>query len=164
MKQLWSPWRMEYIERNANHSKYCVFCEAIKHEDGPENQIVYRGENVFVILNRYPYTSGHLMIVPYQHTDSLKLLSPATRNELIEITAHAMEVLDKTYHPEGFNAGINIGKAAGAGIADHIHLHIVPRWNGDTNFMSTIGEVRVLPESLEDTYYRILKAWKEIST
>jgi len=163
MKQLWSPWRMEYVQNNQNDQNYCVFCNAVNQEDGPGNQIIFRGENVFAILNRYPYTSGHLMIVPYQHTNFLNQLSPSTRAELMELTNYAMEVLNFIYHPEGFNAGMNIGKAAGAGIAEHIHLHIVPRWNGDTNFMSTIGEVRVLPESLEDTYYRIVNAWHAIA-
>jgi len=159
MKYIWSPWRMEYILRSRKEQKGCVFCQALTKVDGPENQIIYRGENVYAILNRYPYTSGHLMIVPFMHTDSLNQLSSATRSELMEFTNHAIDVLNIVYRPEGFNMGINIGKAAGAGIVAHIHIHIVPRWNGDTNFMSTTGSVRVLPETLEDTYYRIVKAW-----
>lgn len=154
MNHLWSPWRMTYIE---NHTKEegCIFCKAAAMPDGPENLIAYRGERAYVILNRYPYTSGHVMIVPYQHQSTLEALDAATRAEMIELTARSMTVLRNIYHPQAFNMGANIGEAAGAGVKEHIHIHVVPRWSGDTNFMSTLANTRVLPEALEDTYYRI---------
>jgi ATP adenylyltransferase len=145
---------MTYIE---NHTKEegCIFCKAAAMPDGPENLIAYRGERAYVILNRYPYTSGHVMIVPYQHQSTLEALDAATRAEMIELTARSMTVLRNIYHPQAFNMGANIGEAAGAGVKEHIHIHVVPRWSGDTNFMSTLANTRVLPEALEDTYYRI---------
>lgn len=112
-----------------------------------------------MILNRYPYTSGHLMVVPNDHQPSVEALEPETRAELMELAAQVMQVLRKAYQPEGFNVGINVGEAAGAGIEDHVHLHVVPRWQGDTNFMSSLGQTRVLPESLETTYARVKQAW-----
>jgi len=154
MNHLWSPWRMEYIENN-NQADGCVFCLAQEKEDGAENLIAYRGERAYVILNRYPYTSGHLMVVPYDHKPNLEELDSETRAEMMELTAQCMTVLRKVYHPQAFNIGANIGEAAGAGVKEHVHIHIVPRWAGDTNFMSTLGETRVLPEALEDTYQRI---------
>lgn len=158
MNYLWSPWRMSYIE---NHSKeeQCVFCAALASEDDPKNLIVTRGERAFVILNRYPYTSGHLMVVPFQHCSSLEQLDSQTRADIMELTNQATLVLRTVYNPQGFNLGMNIGEAAGAGIAEHIHLHIVPRWGGDTNFMSSLADTRVLPEALEDTYHRVQSAW-----
>ena len=148
---------MRYI--NAAKEKGCVFCLAIKKEDGEDNQIVYRGEHAFVILNRFPYTSGSLMVLPYQHARDLSDLTPDTRAEMMELVTKASQVLTGVYHPEGFNIGINMGEAAGAGIEQHIHIHIVPRWNGDTNFMTAVGNTRVLPESLEETYHRVKAAW-----
>lgn len=159
METLWSPWRMKYISSN-DHPGECVFCTYPTMKDGPENLIVHRGEKAFVILNRYPYTSGHLMIVPFDHHPSMAEYDPVVRAELMELVNDAIKVLDKVYKPQGFNVGINQGSAAGAGIAEHMHIHIVPRWNGDTNFMSTIGETRVLPEELEATYQRLAQAWK----
>ncbi len=160
MQYIWSPWRMTYIEKH-KEEEGCVFCDAQAQPDGPDNLIVFRGDRAFVILNRYPYTSGHLMVVPYIHEPSLEGLDPAIRAEAIELVTRAIGVLQKVYRPEGFNIGINIGDAAGAGITDHIHLHIVPRWTGDTNFMATLGQTRVLPERLEDTYRRVREAWEE---
>jgi ATP adenylyltransferase len=120
---------------------------------------VVRGEHAFVILNRFPYTTGHLMVVPYGHQPSLDLLEAAVRAEMMELVNHTTQVLEKVYHPDGFNIGVNIGSAAGAGVSDHVHMHVVPRWVGDANFMSTLGETRVLPELLEDTYLRMVAAW-----
>jgi len=138
----------------------CAFCNAIDKElDGPENLIVYRGQRAFVILNRYPYTSGHLMAVPYKHCPSLEGLDPETRAEMMELTTDSVRVLQAEYRAQGINIGINIGDAAGAGIPQHIHQHIVPRWVGDANFISTIGRTRVVPEALEDSYARIRGAW-----
>ena len=158
MKRLWSPWRMKYI-MNHSHSAKCIFCAALEIDDGPENLVVKRGERAFVLLNRYPYTSGHLMVAPFAHQPSLEELDKDTRVELIELVTHAERVLRKVYKPEGFNIGVNVGSVAGAGVEGHIHFHLVPRWKGDTNFMSTVGDVRVLPETLEDTMARIVKAW-----
>ena len=159
MKYLWSPWRMAYIQKH-NKEEGCVFCEALSMTDGPDNLILYRGQESFVILNRYPYTSGHLMVVPYKHVSSLEGLEAETRAELMELAAGIMTVLGKEYNAQGFNMGINVGEAAGAGIVEHVHLHVVPRWTGDTNFMSSLGETRVLPETLEETYQRLKKAWE----
>jgi ATP adenylyltransferase len=149
---------MAYIQKSAKEES-CVFCNRPQMPDGPENLIVYRGELAFVILNRYPYTSGHLMVVPFDHQPTLELLDEATRAEMMEIVTRSVEVLRAVYHPQGFNLGANIGEAAGAGIAEHVHIHVVPRWFGDTNFMSSVGETRVLPEALEETYRRINHEW-----
>lgn len=152
---------MEYIQ-NDKHDNICIFCKAGGEESSAENLVVFKGQKAFVILNRYPYTSGHLMVVPYSHQPSLELLDSETRAELMELASRAIEVLRKEYLPQGFNLGINIGTPAGAGIADHVHLHVVPRWGGDTNFMSTLSDTRVLPETLEDTYRRVKEAWETV--
>lgn len=151
---------MDYIRSNKNKER-CIFCTEMEREDGPDNLIVYRAKRAFVIINRYPYTSGHLMIVPHAHQSTLEDLDPQTRAEMMELISKCLVVLRKEYHPEGFNIGVNIGEAAGAGVLGHIHVHIVPRWNGDTNFMSAVAEARVIPESLTETFYRIQKAWNE---
>lgn len=159
MENLWSPWRMKYVT-DADNSGACVFCTAPGQKDGSVNLIVHRGERVYAILNRYPYTSGHLMVVPYAHVSSIELLTPEVRFEMIEMVNQAILVLRKVYQPDGFNIGINMGVAGGAGIAEHAHIHIVPRWGGDTNFMSTTGEIRVIPEDLAVTFKRISENWK----
>lgn len=158
MEHLWSPWRMEYIMNHEPHAD-CIFCAALMRPDNAENLIVTRGERVFVMMNRYPYTSGHIMVAPNQHQPSLELLDHESRVELIEIVSRGIEVLRAIYKPEGFNVGINIGAAAGAGVVGHVHVHIVPRWAGDTNFMSALAGTRVLPEALEDTYRRLREGW-----
>jgi len=150
---------MEYIENSKVDG--CIFCMAQEKEDNAENLIAFRGERSYVILNRYPYTSGHLMVVPFEHQASLEDLDSETRAEMIELTSRCMTVLRKIYTPPAFNMGANIGEAAGAGVKDHVHIHIVPRWAGDTNFMSTVGELRVLPEALEDTYQRVRQGFLE---
>ncbi len=161
MKRLWTPWRMKYI---AEHRKEpgCVFCNVQKQEDSAENLIVFRGSHAFVILNRYPYTSGHLLIVPYEHHSTLEVLSPDTRAEMMELVTQAMRVLREEYHPQGFNMGANIGALAGAGIAEHVHLHVVPRWGGDANFMSVVAETRLIPEDLDTTYQRVREMWEKL--
>lgn len=153
---------MSYIEQ-PQREDLCVFCQARDRPDGPQNLIVHRGENAFVILNRYPYTSGHLMVVPNDHQPHLGGLSPSTRSEVMELTNTAVSILQDAYRAQGFNVGFNLGEAAGAGILDHIHLHIVPRWVGDTNFMTALGETRVLPEALEETYGRMRQAWEALA-
>jgi len=158
---LFSPWRMEYIE---NHLKAegCVFCLEQEKSDGLDNLIVTRGQNAFVILNRYPYTSGHIMTVPHIHKSTLEELDPETRAEMFELATNGMRVLRRIYNPQGFNVGVNIGEAAGAGITEHVHLHVVPRWMGDTNFMTSLGKTRVLPENLEQTYLRVCEEWGRV--
>lgn len=160
MDRIWTPWRMKYIQEHHDYLG-CVFCQAAAEADGWENLIFHRGEHVFMILNRYPYTSGHVMCVPFAHVDRLHALTAAARAELMEMTNKAIGVLQIVYEPEGFNVGLNLGEMAGAGVADHLHMHIVPRWGGDTNFMSTVGETRVLPESLTETYDRVKAAWDQ---
>ena len=151
---------MEYIE-NTTKEDGCIFCNAQEKEDSAENLIAFRGERAYVILNRYPYTSGHLMVVPFAHQAHLEDLDPQTRAEMMELTAQCITVLRKVYHPEAFNMGANIGESAGAGVKSHVHIHIVPRWGGDTNFMTVVGDVRVLPESLERTYQRVRDAFSD---
>jgi ATP adenylyltransferase len=138
-----------------------VFCEAAKQPDSPENLIIFRGKLAFVILNRYPYTSGHLMVVPYVHCKDLAELPDGTLLEIMQLTQKALSVLGQEYQPQGFNIGMNLGAVAGAGITEHLHMHVVPRWQGDANFVSVIGQTRVLPETLEETYYRMREAWKK---
>ncbi len=154
MKRLWASWRMKYISK-AGKETGCVFCNALAKQDDSSNLIVMRGERAFVILNKFPYTSGHLMVAPLAHQATLEDLDPATRAEMMELATLCMSTLRKVYNPQAFNMGANIGEAAGAGVPGHVHLHIVPRWNGDTNFMSTVGDIRVMPEELEDTYRRV---------
>ena len=149
---------MEYILTPKSDGS-CIFCEGLKLADGSENLIVYRGPKAFVMLNRFPYTSGHLMIVPYEHKPSLELLEAASRVDILELSARAIQVLNKVYAPQGYNLGMNIGDAAGAGVTEHVHLHVVPRWVGDTSFMSSVSQTRVLPESLEETYQRVKEGW-----
>ena len=160
MNHIWSPWRMKYIE--SNKAEECIFCSAHQKEDSPENLIPFRGERAFVILNRFPYTSGHLMVVPFDHRPNLEELDARTRAEIMELTTRCMAVLRSIYHPQAFNMGANIGEAAGAGVKSHVHIHIVPRWAGDTNFMSILGETRVLPEVLETTYRRVRQGFEGI--
>ena len=161
MDHLWSPWRMEYIESNNNKEAGCVFCNAQARTDSAENLIAHRGERAYVILNRFPYTSGHLMVNPFEHKPNLEELDSATRAEMMELTSRSTTVLKNIYKSQGFNIGVNIGEAGGAGVLGHVHIHIVPRWKGDTNFISTIGGTRVLPEALDVTYMRVKAAFLE---
>ena len=161
MDHLWSPWRMEYIESDNNKEAGCVFCNAQARTDSAENLIAHRGERAYVILNRFPYTSGHLMVNPFEHKPNLEELDSATRAEMIELTSRSTTVLKNIYKSQGFNIGVNIGEAGGAGVLGHVHIHIVPRWKGDTNFISTIGGTRVLPEALDVTYMRVKAAFLE---
>ncbi|MDY6867050.1 MAG: HIT domain-containing protein [Chloroflexota bacterium] len=151
---------MKYIQENKDYDG-CIFCLAAKSDEDFDNLVFHRGKHAFMILNRYPYTSGHVMCVPYAHQAHLQDLTPETRSEIMELTTKAVQVLQSLYQPEGFNVGLNLGEMAGAGIEQHLHMHIVPRWGGDTNFMSTIGETRVLPEALNQTYQRVKQAWEE---
>lgn len=161
MKRMSTPWRRKYIEGHVKEDG-CVFCNALaKKQDSHINLIVHRGQRAFVIVNLYPYTNGHLMVAPMVHQPSLELLDAETRAEMMELVSQTIVILKKAYHPHAFNLGANIGKAAGAGVPDHVHLHIVPRWTGDSNFMSILGETRVLPETIEETYQRIKNGWEK---
>jgi ATP adenylyltransferase len=149
---------MKYVKDNKT-TEDCIFCSALESANDEENLIFFKGEQVFMILNRYPYTSGHVMCVPNAHQSNLQDLTRETRLEMMDLINKAVQVLQKVYQPEGFNIGWNLGEIAGAGIADHLHAHIVPRWCGDTSFMSTVGKTRVIPEAISDTYRRVKEAW-----
>ena len=158
MKLLWAPWRMKYILEDTQDNG-CLFCTLVEQQDGPGNLILHRGKHAFVVLNRYPYSNGHLMVVPYTHIDTLETLPSETLTEMMVLTQQSMIILRKAYNVDGFNIGSNIGEAAGAGIEEHVHLHIVPRWRGDTNFMATTADTRVIPENLEETYRLLRNLW-----
>ena len=160
MKHLWAPWRIEYIK--ATPRDECIFCTLPAEGRDREHHILHRGALTFVMLNTFPYTSGHLMVVPYRHVADLDALDDREALELFHLTTAAMEATRQTYRPQGFNIGVNIGRAAGAGIVDHVHLHVVPRWVGDTNFMPVLGEVKVLPEDLSVTYDRLVPALRAV--
>jgi ATP adenylyltransferase len=157
MDYLWTPWRYRYVSQ-AGKSSECIFCAMAAANRDAETFIVLRGAKTYVILNRYPYTTGHVMIVPYGHTADFSGLDAETTTEMMGLAQRVQRALAETYHPEGFNLGMNLGKMAGAGIADHLHLHLLPRWTGDTNFMTSIGETRLEPEELPTTYERLRKA------
>ena|SRR5919201_1340546 len=153
MDYLWTPWRYAYVT-SAHKPSDCIFCDAPKQAD-TEAGIVYRGSECYVILNVFPYTSGHVMIVPYQHSDELRKLPTGAAHELVDLAARLEDVLRQVYRPDGVNLGMNIGQAAGAGVAAHVHMHVLPRWSADTNFMTTTAETRILPEALNTTYERL---------
>ncbi|MGC2697132.1 MAG: HIT domain-containing protein [Candidatus Angelobacter sp.] len=154
MDFLFTPWRYAYVTA-ASKPGECIFCALSKADNDAQNFIVYRGKTCFIILNAFPYTSGHSMVVPYEHVDELQKLSRPAAEEIMALTQRLEGILRELYRPDGLNLGMNLGKAAGAGVAGHIHMHILPRWFGDVNFMSSVGETRVLPEDLPTTYKRI---------
>jgi ATP adenylyltransferase len=154
MDYLWTPWRYRYIA-DATKDEGCVFCAAVALNDDPRALIVFRGSKNFVILNRFPYTSGHVMVVPYQHTADLPATEPETLAEMMVLAQRVQLALEKTYHPQGYNLGMNLGRAAGAGVTGHLHLHLLPRWSGDSNFMTVVAETRVEPEDLSTTYEKL---------
>ena len=153
MEQLWAPWRIEYIQMEKPEG--CILCDKPKQNNDEPNYILYRGERNFIILNAYPYNPGHLMIAPYRHIASLEELTDEELKEHFEIVRRSTKILREVFNPGGFNLGINLGKVAGAGIDDHFHTHIVPRWQGDTNFTPVIANVKVLPEALSETYHKL---------
>lgn len=153
MKVLWAPWRMEYIL--GEKEKCCIFCVKPQEKNDRDNLILYRDKNVFVMMNKYPYNNGHLMVLPYYHTSSFEGLDAGTLRDLMQTTRYCVDCLNAAFRPEGFNIGINIGKVAGAGIEEHLHMHVVPRWGGDSNFMAVTGEVRMIPEHILDTYDKL---------
>jgi len=157
MDYLWTPWRFAYITAGEKKSG-CIFCELPKVGDDAKVHIIYRGRYCYVILNTFPYTAGHVMVVPFAHLDELHKLSADAAHEMIELCQRMEQVLRQVYRPEGINLGMNIGKAAGAGVAGHVHMHVLPRWTADSNFVSVVGETRILPETLEQTYAKIKAA------
>jgi len=160
MDHLWTPWRFQYIEQ-ASQGKQpdCIFCDAVERNRDEETLIVHRGKQAFVILNRFPYTSGHVLIVPYAHVAELNLCEPGALQEIMELAQVVETAFRKDYKPDGMNLGMNLGRAAGAGVAGHLHLHMLPRWIGDSSFMTVTGETRVHPEELKTTYDRLKKAF-----
>lgn len=160
MDYLWSPWRYQYIS-TADRNTGCIFCQKAQENRDEENLVVWRGMRNFVLLNLYPYTTGHLMVAPYEHVATLAGAAVATAGEMMRIVRIAEKHLRNIYRPEGLNVGMNIGKAAGAGIADHIHMHVLPRWTADANFMTTVGETRIIPEELRVTYQKLSRAFAE---
>jgi ATP adenylyltransferase len=158
MEHIWSPWRYRYVT-TAGPEDACIFCEKSAARCDPDNHIVYRGERNFVILNLFPYTNGHLMVAPYEHVASIEDVSEETATEMMMLVRRAVRHLRGIYRPRGLNLGMNIGECAGAGIAGHIHMHVLPRWPGDANFMSVVGETRVMPEDIEETYRKIAAAF-----
>ena len=151
---MFTPWRFAYVS-TADRQPGCVFCLKLQEKDDPRALIVHRASHCFVILNAFPYTSGHVMVVPYEHVDELRKLSEPAAREMMVLTQKLEGILREVYRPDGINLGMNVGKAAGAGVAGHIHMHVLPRWIADANFMSVIAETRVMPESLEETYKKI---------
>lgn len=162
MDYLWTPWRYQYMAQvTSGKQPDCIFCDAASRSDDQNTLVVYRGEKVFVILNRYPYTTGHAMIVPYAHVAELHLAAPEALCEMTRLAQRIELIYKAHYRPDGMNLGMNLGKAAGAGVASHIHLHILPRWFGDSNFMSVIGETRMHPEELSTTFETLSTALKQ---
>ena len=157
MQRLWSPWRAKYIASGVDsQAEECTFCRIARAVDqDAANYVLHRAQHAFVVLNLYPYVSGHLMIVPYLHTSEFDSIAKDITDEMMDLTKRSQAALREVYSPSGFNVGMNLGAAAGAGITEHVHIHLLPRWSGDTNFMTTIGDTRVLPEDLETTYSKL---------
>lgn len=160
MKRLWAPWRIEYIEEEK--PEYCIFCKAFNEKKDEKNLVLWRGKHSFVMLNRFPYNSGHMMIAPIRHLGDFEDLNQDEMLEIGEAIQLAMKVLRKVMNPHGFNIGMNLGRVAGAGVEDHIHVHIVPRWDGDTNYMPIISDTKVIPEALSRTYNKLLQQFNLI--
>jgi len=160
MDHLWSPWRYRYVS-TAGPSQACIFCAKSAASEDRANYVVLRAQHNFVLLNLYPYTTGHLMIAPYEHVATLSEAHPETLAEMMRLTRRAEQALRQVYKPEGINVGMNLGECAGAGVVGHIHMHVLPRWVGDASFMTSVAETRVLPEVLETTYDRLQKALTE---
>jgi len=150
VKNIWAPWRLDYIL--GPKDKNCIFCSKPRENEDKKNLILYRGKQNFVILNLFPYNNGHLMVVPYTHTSDIQGIGADDANEMMRLTKRCVALLKERFKPHGFNIGMNLESAAGAGIDEHIHMHVVPRWNGDTNFMPVLGETRVMPQHIQSTY------------
>lgn len=154
MDRLWSPWRYTYVSQAAQDDT-CIFCEALRHNNDPETFILFRGQHNFIILNRYPYTTGHVMIAPFEHVADLASARPEVLSEMMALCQRTEKALAAVYHPEGYNLGMNLGRCAGAGVLGHLHMHLLPRWSGDTSFMTTVAETRLEPEELATTYQKL---------
>jgi ATP adenylyltransferase len=160
MDRLWAPWRLEYITQNKPEG--CIFCDKPRLGNDRAARIVRRGTLAYVMLNAFPYNNGHVMVAPYVHLADLEELPPETLHEMMDLSQQCVKALKLVFHPDGLNAGLNLGAAAGAGIKDHLHLHIVPRWQGDTNFMPVLGDVRVIPQSLDQSYQLLVDAFTRL--
>jgi len=160
VKVLWAPWRMSYI-RSIGKVRKCIFCD-LRPEDDEENLVIYRGKHCFIIMNKYPYNTAHVMVAPYRHVPTLYMLNNDELMELMKLINLAIKAIENEYRPDGFNIGVNLGKIAGAGVESHVHVHIVPRWVGDTNFMPVIGRIKVIPEDLRITYKRLKNSIKKV--
>jgi ATP adenylyltransferase len=158
VKQLWAPWRLEYVEQ-ADEAKECLFCAAWAAPDDEESLVVHRGAEAFVLLNKFPYASGHVMVAPRRHESDFSALTDEEVVEVHRLAGQATDALADTYSPHGYNLGWNLGRVAGAGVIDHVHLHLVPRWEGDTNFMPVLGDVKVMPEHLRETRRKLAASW-----
>ena len=161
MERLWTPWRRAFVEGGDARDEGCFLCTKSAADDDRANLIVARSERGFVLLNLYPYNNGHLLVAPYEHAGDLARLDATVAAELMHLTQRSVAVLERVYRPDAFNVGMNLGKPAGAGVPDHLHVHVVPRWNGDTNFMPVVGNTKVLPESLDQTYERLRPVFAE---
>lgn len=155
MDIIYTPWRYEYVSNVDNRGEGCVFCDKCEGKDDKANLVVYRGERCFAILNLFPYSTGHLMIPPYKHTGTIEELDTETLTEMMTLAQRCMAAIREAFHPDGFNVGINIARVAGAGITDHVHMHVVPRWAGDSNFMPVCSDTRVMPMSLEQVWEKL---------
>ncbi|HZS48679.1 MAG TPA: HIT domain-containing protein [Blastocatellia bacterium] len=165
METLWSPWRLQYIQSNAEKTAGCVFCDLAKpsnEETDESNFLIYRGKENFVVLNIFPYTTGHLLIMPYAHFSNLYDATRETTEEMMELAKRAQKAILDVYRPQGFNMGMNLGRAAGAGIPEHFHMHLMPRWFGDVNFVTTIAETRVIPEDLPTTFRKLKPFFEDV--
>lgn len=158
MERIWAPWRMGYIL--SSKTEGCIFCQKVAEENDEENLILYRGGSCFLILNTFPYNCGHLMVVPYRHIGEVEKLDESESLELMRLTQLSVQTLRDILNPEGFNLGMNLGRVSGAGVEGHLHIHIVPRWNGDTNFMPLLADTKVLSESLRETYKKLAQGFK----
>ena len=158
MERLWAPWRMEFI-RNVEETQGCFLCAAAEATDDHEGHVVRRGNTCLCLLNLYPYNNGHLLIAPFRHEGALEALTAEERNEIMAMTVEAKLTLDKAVGAQGYNVGVNLGRVAGAGLEEHFHLHVVPRWSGDTNFITTVGSTKVIPEALESMWSLLSKEW-----
>jgi ATP adenylyltransferase len=162
MKRLWAPWRLQYVTKDRPQG--CIFCDKPQVGDDRANHIVHRGRHAYVMLNTYPYNNGHVMIAPFAHVACLEDLPAATAHEMMDLSQQCIRAFRLSFYPEGFNLGFNLGTAAGAGIKEHLHLHLVPRWSGDTNFMPVVADVRVIPQSLDDAYDQLVQALAQVPT
>ncbi len=160
MKALWAPWRMEYILSEQKEGE-CIFCPGDERKRDAARLILYVGTLTMVMMNRFPYTNGHLLVAPVRHVPDLESLSQEETLDLLVIVRRSIAVLKRVMNPEGYNVGLNLGRVAGAGVEEHLHFHIVPRWNGDTNYMSVLGEVRVIPEHIKETYHKLLPHFQD---